>query len=956
MRVGTAAVSSLVAVGVASLLAGQQPAFKSNVDVIAVDATVLDAGRRPVPGLQPADFTITVDGKPRRVVSADFITFSTSAPSVSAAPARPALFSTNDVATPQSTPSRTILLVVDQAHIAVGNGGAAVAAAQGFVDSLPRQDRVGVVLLPTPRVALDLTTDRSGLSGDIRRIAGQARSVLIDSSVTLTDAYAFVDQERSQWNGFTDRTCKGMLVSGTDARDAITPETMADCERRLENDARVVVEEARRQTRATMGALAAIVSTLERVAGPKTVALLSEGLIVGRNAEDARAFDVQARALAAAASRARVTVYVLQLGRNSDNDDLSRANVTLSSDVDHLIKEAALQTIAGTTAGSVLLIRGDSKQSFARFSLETSGYYLIAVESQPGDRDGAAHRIDVSMARPGVTVRARSQFSLPSAARKSALSTPAAEVATLLARDVWSNQIPIRLATYTLKDPGTGKARVIASAEIDRGVSAPKPVTIGFVIRDDRDRVAGTDVEQAKLSPVADPAGTLGYVTAAIVTPGTYSLKLALVDAAGRTGNVDHPLDAKLTPAGAGLESSDLIVVDADAAARKEWRPQVDPASRDGRVLLFLELYGANAALLRQARVRFEVSDREDGVAAVSQDATIEAAGTSSRATCQASLAVHLLPPGQYFARAVVLVDGRPTATVTRPLRIEKAARAATAVKSKAVRAAPVGTAAVILAENAVEPFRLESVLQPAFVGAFLNRLLKESGPAAPALAAAIEDARAGRFDEAAKRAASVKGATLAVPFLHGLALLSRNERDLAADEFRATLKVSFEFFPAVVYLGACYAANGKDRDAAGAWQTSLLTESDVPQVYLLLADSLVRLNAGEEARDAMVEALGTWPESVELKRRLAFAYALLGKEREALAALDPYLDKHPEDRRALFLAIGLVYAAHVEGRTITDLAQDRARIDGYARRYAALNAPNQSVVAQWQRYLAEKK
>ena len=60
--------------------------------------------------------------------------------------------------------------------------------------------------------------------------------------------------------------------------------------------------------------------------------------------------------------------------------------------------------------------------------------------------------------------------------------------------------------------------------------------------------------------------------------------------------------------------------------------------------------------------------------------------------------------------------------------------------------------------------------------------------------------------------------------------------------QFRETLRLDSEFFPAAFYLGSCYAAGGRDHEAAGAWQTSLVTESDAPFIYTLLGDALLRL------------------------------------------------------------------------------------------------------------------
>ena len=50
-----------------------KPTFKSAVDLVPVDVDVIDKSGRPVPHLAAGDFTLTVDGKPRRAVSAQFI-------------------------------------------------------------------------------------------------------------------------------------------------------------------------------------------------------------------------------------------------------------------------------------------------------------------------------------------------------------------------------------------------------------------------------------------------------------------------------------------------------------------------------------------------------------------------------------------------------------------------------------------------------------------------------------------------------------------------------------------------------------------------------------------------------------------------------------------------------------------------------------------------------------------
>jgi hypothetical protein len=74
------------ALGLALLAAQDQPppkpTFKSAVDLVPVDVNVIDKSGRPVRGLAAGDFTLTVDGKPRRIVSAQFISVNRAVDSV----------------------------------------------------------------------------------------------------------------------------------------------------------------------------------------------------------------------------------------------------------------------------------------------------------------------------------------------------------------------------------------------------------------------------------------------------------------------------------------------------------------------------------------------------------------------------------------------------------------------------------------------------------------------------------------------------------------------------------------------------------------------------------------------------------------------------------------------------------------------------------------------------------
>src|SRR5690349_20662232 len=62
-------VVAIVATLIAQLPASQQPTFRSGVDVVQVDVSVLDKDRRPGRGLTESAFTILEAGKPRPIVA-----------------------------------------------------------------------------------------------------------------------------------------------------------------------------------------------------------------------------------------------------------------------------------------------------------------------------------------------------------------------------------------------------------------------------------------------------------------------------------------------------------------------------------------------------------------------------------------------------------------------------------------------------------------------------------------------------------------------------------------------------------------------------------------------------------------------------------------------------------------------------------------------------------------------
>ena len=130
------AVVAATAVGIAQ----QQPTFRSGVDLVTVDAAVLDGDGQPVPTLQADDFRIEVDGRPRRIVSAQFVDQSRFTRRVAVAVRHAFQLERWAATTAGSWWSRSMR------RISAGSkAGRRSHAASRFIDGLPAIDRIGVI-------------------------------------------------------------------------------------------------------------------------------------------------------------------------------------------------------------------------------------------------------------------------------------------------------------------------------------------------------------------------------------------------------------------------------------------------------------------------------------------------------------------------------------------------------------------------------------------------------------------------------------------------------------------------------------------------------------------------------------------------------------------------------------------------------------------------------------------
>lgn len=624
-------------VAAAAVLAAaqQQPVFKSGVELVTIDVAVMDRRGEPLEGLGPDRFEVTVDGTPRRVVWAEFVRHR-AAPLAATAPADH--FTTNEGA----EPGRIVLIAVDQTHIRRVEGLAALRAASNFVDALDPADRVAAAPI-NHAGAIQFTTEHAAVKRQLQRLTGEAQGIPVHYKIGLTEALAIADGSRTRLDQVVVRECGQPLGRYENLRRLAEGEGLKDpCPVQVEQEGRALAQQARTESRISLDALTRLIARLAEIEGPKTLVLLSEGLVA-----EPQLIDLTS--VGAAAQAARVTLHVLQL----DIPVLDASSDTVSPSLypDMQLKADGLSRLAGSARGGLFRLVGDDPYPFRRIMKELSSHYLVAFEPAGGDRDGRAHRIGVRVRADGATVRARPAFTIPAEPRTAA---PDAELVGLLRNPRIVSELPVRVAGYAFRDADGERLHVLVSAEVEQSAgSGPEP-TAGFVLVDGRGVIA------------ASGGGTTEggrYWHSATVAPGRYMLKAAAIDAGGRRGSVERQLDARLTPAGP-LQMSDLMLAEPPRDPSAPLRPLVVRMAGE-RLVAYLEAYGPAPAGPAVATVRVDLL--RDGapspVASIPVPVTVSPSG---RWVISADLPIRDLAAGPYLASMRLSLPGVPPQHLTR--------------------------------------------------------------------------------------------------------------------------------------------------------------------------------------------------------------------------------------------------------------------------------------------------
>ena len=614
---------AVLAFAKASGASGQTPApttsqtvFASGVEVVTVDVVVLDRQGNPVKGLTQADFTVKESGQPQTTVAFQAVSLDESKP----APRAPQRISTNTE--PLDSDGSWFFVVFDDVNISQYSTPRARDTIVQFVNR---------ALRPGDRVMLAPTSGRAWWTG---RFPEDKASLVAYTEVLQglrrpdTTAARLWDFEAMAIARGRDRQIMGQVARRYFEMNVI-PEAYPvdrDISRDLDVSpglaliqakAREVYAEATERLRSSLGTLNRISAAVTRMPGRKTLLLLSEGFIMDPSQSEFRTLVQSARGANAVVHFVDVRSPEGMVGQAG----MAGGGAEFFAAVEERDTTTALalatregdgaRSVAADTGGTIVA-GTKTVDTLVEIAAESRVYYLLGYKSTDTKRDGKFRKIEVTVNRRDVTVRARPGYYAPSDAE---MRPPSADkldplVRAALDAPVGTPGIPLRLTSFVFGQQGEGKMQVVLLAEADITPLKLEPdadtysaALDSYIVVHGRD---GGDIQsQETLLELKMPPPVFEHMRRSGVpvsrefslAPGRYQARLLLRDrASGLLGSVRHEFEV---PKAGQFRLSSPVLTDTfqEAAAGQPAARPVPIARRSfragSRLVCAFDVYGA---------------------------------------------------------------------------------------------------------------------------------------------------------------------------------------------------------------------------------------------------------------------------------------------------------------------------------------------------------------------------
>ncbi len=538
MRRVLCAVAAIFALGPAPATLAPQlvdrqplPVFRSRVDVVVLDVSVLDDHRRPVRGLTAADFSVLEDGRPQSITMFSAVDVPD--------PVEPSAQWVKEVAADvrsneDDSASQIFVLVLDDASpMSAGDMIHARQYARSVIDGLSPNDLAAVVFLAYARSGQELTHDRGRLLAAVERFSGVPPPIpgFPQSALQLLGPTMALRTLKGQAEVLQELPAARKALIFISTRGAAVPDSLTG------------LGDAEGQ---------------EAAPGQDVTGMVVQNF--GEFGEFVRA-----------AQRANLNVYCLDPGGlrapEAQRAPIDSSATTVYVHNPNVTGIASLDALSRNTGGFAIAGTNDPRSGLTQIFRENRSYYLLAYASTNARLEGRYRHVTVRVSRPGVIVRSRGGYFEPDRKelKKRAAAAAASSPDAVLAAPVARSDIPLRLTAVPFAIGGKRQAAVAVvlaiRARATDAVARAANLAVTVNAYDYLAKLRASERFRARAVLKATPGGesTFELLTRLDLPPGRYQLRAAVTEMPEAGGSPGRQTES---PVRTGSAFCDLDVPD----------------------------------------------------------------------------------------------------------------------------------------------------------------------------------------------------------------------------------------------------------------------------------------------------------------------------------------------------------------------------------------------------------
>jgi VWFA-related protein len=596
------------------------PIFRSGVDLVHLDISVLDRQRRPVRGLGPADFTILEDGIPQKIAAFSAV----EVPPVDTPPSLWMRDVPRDVRTNQDIDERRLfVIIVDDAQLQADPASLRTLrdTARRVVDGLGPSDLASVVFTLDNRNAQDFTSDRARLRAALDKAAFGAR----DMTGGMDRMFA--------------RMSVGVIQHSVEALSALPD---------------------RRKVIIYLGQGVPI--SLEIAATPLWTGIRSTAGAADASAEMRQLMYLMDEAFKKAA-KANVNIYTLDVCGLRPPPSPVNPRCVPGLEVDYL------QQLAAATGGRSATNINDLGPAVDAIFAENSSFYILGYHSTQPQLDGKFRRLTVAVNNPDYILRTRNGYDAEKAKDATKRKEFAEErpLGAALSGLLPKSDVPLDMMAAPFAIPGKKEAAIAVMVGVRQPIRETGLRTserVGFQVNafnvDGKSFGAVRKDVTVTLRAEATGMGEYELLSRIDLKPGRYQLRVALnVSSLSTSGSLYYDVDVPdFGKAPVSFSGMVLAARPSPPVTPKDGLPGVLPVtpttrrsfSASDRVVAFTRVYQGGKDPLVAVPLRIELRNQDDFLVMNRQESLpIEMFTKERSADVNVGLPLDRLAPGAYL-------------------------------------------------------------------------------------------------------------------------------------------------------------------------------------------------------------------------------------------------------------------------------------------------------------------